>query len=129
MEYITVRKTEEMVRIEIMVEYVGPYKYIYQNTTTGAVEYSSEQEPPIPFPHKYDIGIGLDVVKPENCNNTFDLELRNLTGSDQFFIIKIEWFQGEDKTPIYVWPLPPLQKRPVGKEELNKPIGMSCMYI
>lgn len=106
MEIIKIRKSEEIVKIKITIKYVGPSKYSYAISAIKSFDYKSTDTPPKVFPHEYTIGIGKDLVLIENHNNSVIIQLMNPTAKSlNYELVVIEWFQGDDKTPLYTWPI------------------------
>jgi hypothetical protein len=103
MEFINVRKDDDIVKIKITIEYVGPSKYSYAISTAKSFDYPANVNKK-PYPHEYPIGKGKELILPENKNNSCIFQLMNPTNQDLDYKVFIEWYQGNDTDPIYKWP-------------------------
>jgi hypothetical protein len=110
MELIPIRNTDEIVSIKIFVDYKGPSKSMYLVNNAKIFRYSSDQVPPKPFPHVYPIGKGMDLLPLANRNNNWNFQLVNPTENGIDYEIYIEWWQGEDKAPLYTWEVNPADR-------------------
>lgn len=104
MKFIKVRNTEEIVKIKIMIEYVGPSKYSYAISSSNSFDYKSSNTPPKPFPHLYDIGMGKVIILKGNHFNSVAIQLINPSSQVLDYKLFINWYQGDDVEPIYTWP-------------------------
>lgn len=130
MEFIKVRNSEEIVKIKISVEFVGPSKYIYVIAPGNSFNYSTAEIPLKPFPHEYSIGMGKDIISIGNSNNNWSFQLINPSDQDLKYLVMIEWYQGNDNEPIYIWPKD--IKSQQGKVKANVDhivFSGSCIYI
>lgn len=101
MEFIKVRNTLEVVRIEITVEFIGAWKYIYVVSTHPKKEFQySSDKFPNPFPHVFPIDSGSIII---DTDNNWSFQLINQSVSDLDYLVKIDWFQGTDTKSLYTW--------------------------
>jgi hypothetical protein len=104
MSKIVIRKTNEMVKIKIDISYIGPLSYQYKKSLSDDLNYKSTDMPPKAFPHDYLIGKGNEVIDNIANDNTWYIKIINPSDKKLEYELKLEWYQGDDKVPLYTWP-------------------------
>jgi len=129
MEFINVKKTNEVVKIKITIEYVGSSEYDFVLSPGNHYNYSSTNVPAIKYPHEHLIGESQDVVKMGKRNNNWSVQIINPSDKDIEYVFKIEWYQGEADTPIHVWPATEdKQKGTIGAHTDHILFSGKCQY-
>ncbi len=116
MEYIKIKENEEIVRIEITMEFPGAGVYNYVINENLMHEYDNGDRKDENFPHHYMIGTGKDILN-KNDHNNWDFHLTNSSEDTLDYKVFIKWFQGDNLEPIHVWPIEELWEGEVSKSD------------
>lgn len=125
MNFVNIDSDSKLITIQITIEFVGPWHYIYAKLYgEERFEYSSALADK-PQPHIFKISDGNKAFAKRDV---WGFDLKNPTTRDLDYFLKIEWFQ-ESEHPISVWPkLATEQKGKIAAEGI-KTFDDLCKYI
>jgi hypothetical protein len=98
---IYVANTDEAVRAEITIKYIGTLKYRFR--IDGQNYRFPSPGMPASNPHVHLIGMGKDIVSPDR-QDTLDIQLINESKKELKYQIAIDWYQGKGTKPIAHYP-------------------------
>ncbi len=125
---LKIRNSEEVVKVKIKQKFEGFGVYAYEKHPTAKEIYSTDQEPPLPFPHEFTIGKGNDLKKNYR-GNIWEITLINLEQKKLNYNLSFEWYQGNDKKPLYTWPEKNNEKEGTLENGKHVTFRGKCFYV